>query len=238
METHLGAEPFVGFRIFRVNEQDNTLMSFTPLGKHSPWLPGQIMESVCSHVPQHGPQPPHLNCTCGFWSVKSRRDLVRAYPSLAQRVMNQWKRERHFRESEAKKHKPIVGHRIEMDVAIQNFLTGLAGMQGTLVALGGSGSKKSPLVFVHTPKTRGKYGGELTLLVSARVNLWGVVQEHERGYRAQYAQIIPETIRWWPRQGAWFKPAQLRHIIDKYTVATEGGEHIAANDLSEEQDYH
>lgn len=52
------------------------------------------------------------------------------------------------------------------------------------------------------------------LFVSAQILQWGIVIEHEWGYRSEYAQIIPETIAVWPRvSGAHRKLVQrLREI--------------------------
>jgi hypothetical protein len=44
------------------------------------------------------------------------------------------------------------------------------------------------------------------LVVSAQVEQWGVVIEHEGGYRSEYARIIPETIQVYPR------PRRPRHV--------------------------
>jgi hypothetical protein len=35
--------------------------------------------------------------------------------------------------------------------------------------------------------------------VSAQIQQWGIVIEHERGFRSEYARVIPETIQFWPR---------------------------------------
>lgn len=35
--------------------------------------------------------------------------------------------------------------------------------------------------------------------VSARIEQWGIVIEHETGYRSEYARIIPESIQAFPR---------------------------------------
>ena len=55
-----------------------------------------------------------------------------------------------------------------------------------------------------------------TSFVSARVMLWGVVVEHQRGYRAEWAELMPETIRWWPRLGFKHNQKLLEAIQRRY----------------------
>lgn len=229
--TDFATEPFIGFRIFRVDMSRNVLTSFTSLGKLGAWMPGEIQESSCFHAQGHGKMPPAFNCTCGIWAVKSRRDLVRAYPHLADGVMA--RHEKHRRKKKVKQ------QLTKGEMSVQEMLDAMARMSKSFARMASvppstpGRSASQPLQFQTVtrrgysyPHPRQRVQVRLdppVYLMSARVQLWGIVHEHQRGYRAQFAQIIPETIRWWPRQGAWFRPAQLRHIIDKYSV-TEGGE--------------
>lgn len=225
--TDFAVEPFVGFRIFRVDMSRNVLTSFTSLGKLGAWMPGEIQESSCYHAQGHGKMPPAFNCTCGIWAVKSRRDLVRAYPHLADGVMA-----RHMKNRRKKKVKQQLS---KGEMSVQEMLDAMVKMSKGFARMasvppstpGRSASRPIQFQMVSRP-SRGRSFVQVrhdppVYLMSARVHLWGIVHEHQRGYRAQFAQIIPETIRWWPRQGAWFRPKQLAHIIDKYSV-TEGGE--------------
>lgn len=229
----LAVEPFVGFRIFRVDRRTTTLTSFTSLGKLTNWLPGAVAESSCTHAPLHGPMPPALNCTCGIWAVKSRRDLSRAYGQLAPRALSV------DAERRRKYQKKNWDEPTALSMTMDEFLRQMAQMtqqRRQLPGLSALGSQGQPFRYVVQPQRQKPHPRQLVpirdehlgWLVSARVKLWGVVHEHERGYRAQYAQIIPETIRWWPRQGAWNRPKLLAHIIQKYSIA-EGGEQLWDN---------
>lgn len=190
-----GAAPFVAYRIFGFNEKQSLLTSLTRVGQNRPWMPGEIQHSMCTMAPNHGHGPPHLNCSCGIWAVKSRRLINYAYPEMAAHNLAAHERARRERE-------PVA-------IVVPSGMTGTT----TFTFRGGTGSPTSPFVYNFGPKFRPP------LMLSARVFLWGVVHEHQYGYRAEYAKIIPETIRWWPRRGRWFKPKLLSHIIDKYTIA-------------------
>jgi hypothetical protein len=63
--------------------------------------------------------------------------------------------------------------------------------------------------------------------LSARIQLWGTVIEHQWGYRGEYAQIIPESIQWWPRIGSYHKPKLLAHLREKYAaqIPSDGGQY-------------
>jgi hypothetical protein len=53
--------------------------------------------------------------------------------------------------------------------------------------------------------------------ISARVEQWGVVIEHEWGYRSEYARIIPDTIQAYPRSGRNKKYDRvIKYLREKY----------------------
>jgi hypothetical protein len=56
------------------------------------------------------------------------------------------------------------------------------------------------------------------LYVSARVQIWGKVIEHETGYRSEYARIIPQTIQAYPRIHSAPQRKLIRALRDKYTA--------------------
>lgn len=61
--------------------------------------------------------------------------------------------------------------------------------------------------------------------ISAQVEQWGVVIEHEQGYRSEYARIIPESIQEWPRsKDSWRNRKLVNLLREKYTfyAVTEG----------------
>lgn len=53
-------------------------------------------------------------------------------------------------------------------------------------------------------------------LVSARVQLWGRVIEHQAGYRAEFAKIMGHTIQWYPRKHQ-HKPQLLQYLRERYS---------------------
>ena len=56
------------------------------------------------------------------------------------------------------------------------------------------------------------------LYVSARIQIWGKVIEHETGYRSEYARIIPQTIQAYPRIHSAAQRKLIRGLRDKYTT--------------------
>lgn len=57
-------------------------------------------------------------------------------------------------------------------------------------------------------------GWSQELLVSAQIEQWGIVIEHQWGYRSEYARIIPETIQVYPRRQQHHK--LIKHLREKY----------------------
>lgn len=55
-----------------------------------------------------------------------------------------------------------------------------------------------------------------TEFVSAQIRLWGTVIEHYNGYRAQWGEIIPETLQWWPRRAYKHNNKRLQHLREVY----------------------
>lgn len=52
--------------------------------------------------------------------------------------------------------------------------------------------------------------------VSAQVEMWGKVIEHDFGYRAEFCRIIPDTIQWYPRQPKPYKKKLIKFLRQKY----------------------
>lgn len=55
-------------------------------------------------------------------------------------------------------------------------------------------------------------------VVSARIQQWGIVIEHEWGYRSEYARIIPETIQMYPRQDKVRYRNLIKELRRKYST--------------------
>jgi len=72
-----------GYRLFVVDIERLCLASLTG---NTLWLPGEIQKAECrvskaitrAHVDQF--RSPHPQCTCGIWSVFSRKGIDRVYP--------------------------------------------------------------------------------------------------------------------------------------------------------------
>jgi hypothetical protein len=71
------AEPVVGLRVFLLDASKGLLQS---LNGGYVWEPGVPMRSACSVARAHGHVKPEADCTCGFWSCKSRKALTKAFP--------------------------------------------------------------------------------------------------------------------------------------------------------------
>lgn len=59
------------------------------------------------------------------------------------------------------------------------------------------------------------FGYKKEVFVSARIEQWGVVIEHEMGYRSEYARIIPESIQYFPR-GTHQHKKLVAYLREKY----------------------
>ena len=134
-----GSQHVTAMRVFRVNKETLTLTSIA--GGREEWYPGEIKQSRCKVALGHEDLKPSLNCTCGIWACKNRRELHKLF-------------------------------------------------------------------------------GFCNDIVSAQVELWGVVIEHEFGYRAEFARIIPESITAYPRREKPRNVRLVRHLRAKYNVAT------------------
>lgn len=70
-----------------------------------------------------------------------------------------------------------------------------------------------------TPMTwqgQAKNAEKETFLVSATVEMWGKVIEHEWGYRAQFMRLIPHTLQWFPRHVSLTNRNLLMELREKY----------------------
>jgi hypothetical protein len=162
----LGSQHVEAFRLFVLNWKKLELHSIAVM-KKDPWLPGEIQQSICSHVPHHGFLKPEAACGCGIWSCKSRKALNQTFLGLAQSIVNP---------------RP------------QNYGDWL-------------------LTSVLPRKQRcGPF------YISARVEQWGAVIEHELGYRSEYARIIPQTIQVWPRRNNKRYHALVTELRRKYSA--------------------
>lgn len=62
---------------------------------------------------------------------------------------------------------------------------------------------------------------ELDTFLTGRVLLWGRVIEHEIGYRAEFAQIIGQTLQWYPRKRVEPRKKLLAHLREVYSYDTD-----------------
>jgi hypothetical protein len=76
-----------------------------------------------------------------------------------------------------------------------------------------AGLIKSYPLLVQVPDIK-PYGDIFT----ARVEIWGVVIEHEWGYRSEFARIIPQSIQAWPRYHAAPMRKCVNNLRNKYAV--------------------
>lgn len=77
-----------------------------------------------------------------------------------------------------------------------------------------------PPIF-YLPESFLRIGQSRLEFVSARIEQWGVVIEHERGYRSEFARIIPETIQWYPRPKFHQNRKLLLHLREKYAASSQ-----------------
>ena len=54
------------------------------------------------------------------------------------------------------------------------------------------------------------------IYISARVEQWGTVIEHEDGYRSEFARILPESIQFYPRPVRPHRKKLLMFLRQKY----------------------
>jgi hypothetical protein len=74
----LGSSPVRALRLFNVDQRTTTLKSLNG----EVWTSGEVKRANCSHAPHHEIHEPHVNCTCGIWSCKSRKHLSFIVPAV------------------------------------------------------------------------------------------------------------------------------------------------------------
>lgn len=56
-----------------------------------------------------------------------------------------------------------------------------------------------------------------TTYASARVRIWGRIIEHENGYRAEWMEVLGQSIQWWPRRAYKHNNKLLHRLREIYS---------------------
>lgn len=60
-------------------------------------------------------------------------------------------------------------------------------------------------------------GAKDTSYASARVRIWGRIIEHENGYRAEWMEVLGQSIQWWPRRAYKHNNKLLHRLREIYS---------------------